>query len=115
MAWLQLSLGDVAGLLTERQVVLGDLCGALQFGDGLIHGYLLLGELLEVLVSGITAGKRQVHIDQRLGAFLTPEALLSFIKQQYLALRQLADSLCFTVAGSDERGVDVAPARRFAT
>ncbi|MDT4842760.1 hypothetical protein FQZ97_766730 [compost metagenome] len=34
---LQIGLGEVAGLLAVRQVVLGDLGGALQFGNGLFH------------------------------------------------------------------------------
>lgn len=64
-----------------------------------------------MLLGGFTAGKRLVHVDQPLGAFLAPAALLGLVEQQYLALRQLADALGVAVAGPDEGGVDVAPAR----
>lgn len=75
----------------------------------------LLGELLQVLLGGVTAGKRLVHVYQHLGALLAPATLLGFVEQQYLALRQLADSLGVAVAGPDEGGVDVAPARRLSS
>lgn len=64
---------------------------------------------------GITAGKRLIHVYQRLGAFLPPDTLHRFKEQQYLTLRQLADALGIAEAGLDQGGVGIAPARSFST
>lgn len=77
------------------------------------YGRHLLLERPEVLLCIFDAGRRPVQVNEVLSSLKTPSALLCLEQQQDLPLGITTYSLDVAVAGADEAGVDVCPARCF--